>query len=105
MPKATTSRARRAPDAEREVAQLRALGDATRWRILRTLSGCATQRCACDIEACFDLAQPTISHHLKVLRAAGLVRVERRGTWQYYQPERQALRALANRLIELGGTE
>lgn len=103
MPKPTTTRAARTPDAQREVAQLRALGDATRWRILRTLAACSTERCACDIESCFDLAQPTISHHLKVLRAAGLVRVERRGTWQYFQPERQALRALGTRLIELGG--
>lgn len=102
MPKASQGSPARPTDAERDVAQLRALGDATRWRILRTLAACSTQRCACDIESCFDLAQPTISHHLKVLRAAGLVRVERRGTWQYYQPEHKALRALGERLISLG---
>jgi ArsR family transcriptional regulator len=103
MPRSTTSRVARATEAEREVAQLRALGDATRWKILRTLAGCSTERCACDIESCFDLTQPTISHHLSVLRAAGLVRAERRGTSQYYRLERSALRALAARLLAFVG--
>ena len=40
--------------------------------------------CVCDLTAAFDLTQPTISHHLKVLRVAGIIDSERRGTWVYY---------------------
>jgi ArsR family transcriptional regulator len=57
--------------------------------------------CACDFTACCDVAQPTVSHHLKVLRASGWVRSERRGTYVYYQlrPESVArFRAIAGEL-------
>jgi ArsR family transcriptional regulator len=43
--------------------------------------------CACDVVARFDVSQPTISHHLKVLKEAGLVVVSRRGVWAYYAPD------------------
>lgn len=56
---------------------------------LRMLSMIATrdggQVCVCDLTPAFDLAQPTISHHLKLLREAGLIAAERRGTWVYYR--------------------
>jgi ArsR family transcriptional regulator len=76
----------------------RALGDATRLQIVALLARAGRYLCACEIEAHFALAQPTISHHLQVLRKAGLVETERRGTWIHYRlrPEAaQAMRALA----------
>lgn len=47
-------------------------------------AGNGEELCVCDIESHFELSQPTVSHHLKVLREAGLVGCERRGTWVYY---------------------
>lgn len=76
----------------------RALGDATRLQIAALLARADGFLCACEIEAHFALAQPTISHHLQVLRKAGLVQTERRGTWIHYRlrPEAaQAMHALA----------
>jgi ArsR family transcriptional regulator, arsenate/arsenite/antimonite-responsive transcriptional repressor len=64
----------------------RALGDETRLAILRRLRA-AGEVCACDFVACCDVAQPPVSHHLKVLRQAGLVSGERRGLWIYYRIE------------------
>ena len=51
--------------------------------------------CVCDLTPAFTLSGPTISHHLKTLREAGLVAAERRGTWVYYRPQRAVLRQLA----------
>jgi ArsR family transcriptional regulator len=69
--------------ADPDVRLLAAAADPTRLAILRQLSSeeCV---CACDFTACCDLAQPTVSHHLKVLREAGWVTTERRGSWIYY---------------------
>jgi ArsR family transcriptional regulator len=50
--------------------------------------------CVCDLTAAFELSQPTISHHLRILRDAGLVDVERRGTWAYYRLAPDAIAAL-----------
>ena len=75
-----------------EAARLfRALGDETRLAIVRQLRD-EEEVCACDFLACCDLAQPTVSHHLKVLREAGLVTGEKRGLWVHYRlnPERLA---------------
>jgi len=73
-----------------EAARLfKALGDTTRLAILRRLRE-QDEVCACDFVACCDVAQPTVSHHLKVLRQAGLVRGERRGLWIYYRIEPEA---------------
>jgi ArsR family transcriptional regulator len=63
----------------------RALGDATRLEMLGLLANHAGDLCACEIEAHFELSQPTVSHHLGILKRAGLVAVERRGTWNYYR--------------------
>ncbi|MDL2334693.1 MAG: metalloregulator ArsR/SmtB family transcription factor [Chloroflexota bacterium] len=63
---------------------LRGAADPTRLAILRQLAG-GEQVCACDFRACCDVAQPTVSHHLKVLRESGWVRSERRGSFVYYQ--------------------
>jgi ArsR family transcriptional regulator len=72
----------------------KALADETRLEILGMLAERTGELCACEIEAHFDLSQPTISHHLKILRQAGLVRATRRGTWQHYSLERAALARL-----------
>ena len=76
-------------------AQLfKALGDETRLEIIGLLAADRRELCACDIEGHFELSQPTVSHHLKVLRDAGLVTFERRGKWLYYSPARGALDSL-----------
>src|SRR5436305_12299417 len=70
--------------AAAEVAErFRALADPTRVAIVNRLAG-ADELCVCDLNAAFDLSQPTISHHLKILRDDGLVESTRRGTWAYY---------------------
>jgi ArsR family transcriptional regulator len=63
----------------------KALGDPVRLRLLsRVASHQGGEACVCDLSTGFDLTQPTISHHLKVLRESGLLQCERRGTWVYY---------------------
>ncbi|MGN6699292.1 MAG: ArsR/SmtB family transcription factor [Thermomicrobiales bacterium] len=75
------------PDAGTTTAakRFKALGDTTRLIILTTLAAAPEPVCACDLGDGVELEQPTISHHLKVLREAGLVISERRGTWGFYQ--------------------
>ena len=60
------------------------LGDATRLEVFRLIAAQTSPLCVCDIVDRFDVSQPTISHHLKILRDAGLVTVSRRGVWAYY---------------------
>ncbi|MEU1407551.1 metalloregulator ArsR/SmtB family transcription factor [Streptomyces sp. NPDC005728] len=69
-----------------ELAKLfKALGDPVRLRLLSMIASRAGgEVCVCDLTPAFDLSQPTISHHLKLLRQAGLIDCERRGTWVYY---------------------
>ncbi|NJD27488.1 MAG: helix-turn-helix transcriptional regulator [Chloroflexi bacterium] len=67
-----------------DVFLLAALADPTRLEILRELAG-SSEVCACDFTSCCDVSQPTVSHHLKVLREAGAVVSERRGTWVFYR--------------------
>ena len=71
------------PQADPDVRLLAAAADPTRLAILRQLAS-GDGVCACDFSGCCGVSQPTISHHLKVLREAGWVRSERRGTWVYY---------------------
>jgi len=74
----------------------KALADPTRLRLLSLVASHAGgEACVCDISPSFDLTQPTISHHLKVLRAAGLLDSERRGTWVYYRVIPVALQQLS----------
>jgi ArsR family transcriptional regulator, arsenate/arsenite/antimonite-responsive transcriptional repressor len=63
---------------------LQGAADPTRLSILRQLATAVDGVCACDFTACCDVAQPTVSHHLKVLREAGWVRSERRASFVYY---------------------
>jgi len=78
-------------------AQFKALADPTRIAIVNHLSA-ADEVCVCNLVDAFDLAQPTISHHLKVLREAGLVESARRGTWAYYRLVPEAIDALRGAL-------
>src|SRR5471030_1326188 len=72
-------------DRSNEAALFKALGDSHRLTILATLARAADEVCVCDFTSGLPLNQPTVSHHLKILRDAGLVRSERRGTWVYYR--------------------
>ena len=83
----------------------RALGDATRLEIFRLVAAQPAPICVCDIVARFDLRQPTISHHLRVLREAGLVTSERRGVWMYFAPSAQGLRILRDAVEALHPAE
>jgi ArsR family transcriptional regulator len=77
----------------------KALGDPVRLRLLSLIGahqGGAV--CVCDLTSAFDLTQPTISHHLKVLREAGILTSERRGTWVYYRLVPAALERMAGLL-------
>jgi len=63
----------------------KALGDPVRLRLVSLIGAHqGGEVCVCDLTAAFDLTQPTISHHLKILREAGIIDSERRGTWVYY---------------------
>ncbi len=73
-----------------DVRLLQAAAEPARLAILRQLSAESTV-CACDFTACCDVGQPTVSHHLKVLRNAGWVTSERRGTWIYYSLRPEAV--------------
>ncbi|QXJ19712.1 helix-turn-helix transcriptional regulator [Actinomadura graeca] len=79
----------REPLGEADAAELakmfKALADPVRLRLLSLIASHeGGEACVCDLIGPFDVSQPTISHHLKVLREAGLVGSERRGTWVYY---------------------
>lgn len=87
----------------RSVGVLKALADPTRLEMYRLITGQVSALCACDIGDRFDLAQPTIAHHLKVLRDAGLVTVSRRGIWAYYAVDPQGQRVLEETLATLTG--
>jgi ArsR family transcriptional regulator len=82
-----------------DVLLLQAAADPTRLAILRQLAACA-EVCACDFTACCDVSQPTVSHHLKVLRDAGWISGERRGTWIFYSLRPEAI----GRFNELAGS-
>ncbi|WP_112248266.1 ArsR/SmtB family transcription factor [Kribbella monticola] len=71
-------------------AVFKALSDPIRLRLMSIIASAGGEICVCDLTGQFDVSGPTISHHLRVLRQAGLVDCERRGTWVYYWslPER-----------------
>ena len=83
---------RRYPGLDEGAKLFGALADRTRLNIIRRLAE-GGEVCACDL-ACCDLAQPTVSHHLKVLREAGLVKTDKRGLWVYYSLNREQLDVL-----------
>jgi ArsR family transcriptional regulator len=81
--------------AERIAMVAKALGDPVRVQLLDVLRKHAGQVCVCELVPLFDLSQPTVSHHLKVLRDAGIVGSERRGLWAYYYVIPESLEELS----------
>jgi ArsR family transcriptional regulator len=80
-------------------AVFKALSDPVRLRLLSLIASHAGgEACVCDLTPAFDVSEPTISHHLKVLREAGLVTSERRASWVHYRIVSQALTGLADLL-------
>jgi ArsR family transcriptional regulator len=80
-PPATIDRTERADEA----ALFKALADPNRLTMLATLARADDEVCVCDFTGALPLEQPTVSHHLRILREVGLVSCERRGTWVYYR--------------------
>jgi DNA-binding transcriptional ArsR family regulator len=84
-------------EAAEWAAMFKALGDPVRLRLLSLIaSHPGGEACVCEISSTFEVSQPTISHHLKLLRAAGLLDCERRGTWVYYWVIPTALQQLSS---------
>ena len=84
-----------------DVQLLQALGHPSRLSIVRELSG-TSEVCACDFTSCCEVSQPTVSHHLRILKEAGVIEAERRGTWIYYRlvpAAAERLRAIAAELL------
>jgi ArsR family transcriptional regulator len=82
-------------DAERIAPLLKALADPARLRLLSLVASHeGGEACVCDLNDAFDLSQPTISHHLKVLHEAGLLDRDKRGIWVYYRARTEAMAAL-----------
>lgn len=78
----------------------KAMGDPVRLRLLSLIASHeGGEACVCELSGVFELTGPTISHHLKVLRGAGLISGQRRGTWVYYRVEPHALRRLSAVLV------
>lgn len=88
-------------EAERLVLGFKAVADPTRLRILQLIAGESGPLCVCHIVDRFDLGQPTISHHLRVLREAGLVSASKRGLWVYYAVVSDQVEALRQSLARL----
>ena len=84
-----------------ELARLfKAMGDPVRLRLLSLIASHeGGEACVCDLTVVFELSGPTISHHLKVLREAGLISGQRRGTWVYYRVHPEALARLSALLV------
>jgi ArsR family transcriptional regulator len=92
------------PDVEREQALhlaevAKALGDPIRLQLVDVLRKHAGKVCVCELVPLFDVSQPTLSHHLKKLRDAGVVDSERQGLWAYYYVRPEALEALSAWLL------
>jgi ArsR family transcriptional regulator len=88
--------------AERMAAVAKALGDPTRMQLVDVLRKHAGKVCVCELVPLFDLSQPTVSHHLKILRDAGIVGSERQGIWAYYYVMPEALKDLTVWLCDCG---
>jgi ArsR family transcriptional regulator len=89
--------------AERIAPLLKALADPVRLRLLSLVAAHAGgEACVCDLNDAFDLSQPTISHHLKVLHEAGLLDREKRGVWVYYRTNSRVLADVGTLLGAVG---
>jgi ArsR family transcriptional regulator len=87
--------------AEQTASLFAALADPTRLTILNLLAKSEGEVCVCDITASFKLGQPTISHHLKILRDAGLITGDKRGKWVYYSLIRSQFENIKNLIDEV----
>ena len=87
-----------ARDAERLAEDFQLLGHPVRLQLLDVLARKAGQVCVCDLEAAVPVKQPTVSHHLRILREAGVVDGEKVGQWMFYRVKREALTALRDRI-------
>jgi ArsR family transcriptional regulator len=92
-------------ERERLVVAFRALGDPTRLEIFRLLAAQEAPVCACDVVDRFGLSQPTISHHLRILREAGLVTTSKRGVWAWYALDPRGVAWLREAFADLTGAE
>ena len=81
--------------AERMASLAKALADPIRVQLVDVLRRHAGKICVCELTPLFDVSQPTVSHHLKVLRDAGLDGVERQGLWAYYYVNPEAVKELS----------
>ena len=89
-------------EAEATAALFKALADPTRVRIVNVLARNTEPVCVCELTPAIGLSQPTVSHHLKKLVAAGLLKRESRGVWAYYTVDREAI-ARAAGILDLEG--
>lgn len=80
---------------DRAVRIAKALADPNRIEMLRLVARQSGPMCACDIVEHFDLSQPTVSHHLKTLKQAGLLRGTRKGLWAFYELDPEGVGLLA----------
>lgn len=78
----------------------KALGDSNRLQIIEILSG-MTEECACNLLDYFDITQPTLSHHMKVLSECGLVNIRKDGKWNHYSINQETLDAFKNYIARL----
>lgn len=91
------------PDAAALAHVFKALSDPVRLRLFSLIASYdGGEACVCDLTPAFDVTQPTISHHLKVLRDAGLIESERRATWVYYRVRPESLARLSDLLAPPG---
>lgn len=94
------------PEArDQTVALFKALADPTRYEIFRLIAAQPDSICVCHITDRFDVSQPTISHHLKVLRETGLISVDRRGVWAYYTADPAGIERLRGVIGDLAPVE
>lgn len=83
------------------VDQLKAVAHPVRWRMFEIMALHLDGICVCDLESQFDLSQPTISHHLRIMREAGVVVTDQRGTWIYYSVHPEALNQFISAFAQL----
>jgi len=88
-------------DFEPAAALLKAIADPYRLTMLATLAAATDEVCVCDFTDALPLNQPTVSHHLRILREADLVTSERRGTWVYYRLASDAQSRINNALLSV----
>jgi ArsR family transcriptional regulator, arsenate/arsenite/antimonite-responsive transcriptional repressor len=92
-------------EAQATAALFKALADPTRVRLINMLANSSEPVCVCEMNAHFDLGQPTMSHHLKKLVAAGLLTREQRGTWAYFSLDSDSLQRLSDVTRPRGGSD